>query len=194
VTRRALAGDAVTRRAGVRVTTALRTALELARTEPPEEAVVCLDQFLRAGLLTLDALRAAAAELTGPGCRRIRRAVVLADGLAESPQETRLRLVLHASRLAKPIAQHKVFGADGRFVARVDFGWPDARVAVEYEGVWPGNPQSVARNRRRLDELRAAGWTVVFVTASDRQDPVRLVAMVALRAPRYAERQPSTPR
>jgi very-short-patch-repair endonuclease len=188
VTRRALTGEEITRRGGVGVTTTLRTALDLARIEPLEEAVVCLDQFLRAGLLTLAQLRAAAVELTGPGCRRVRRAVDLADGLAESPQETRLRLILHRSRLPKPLAQHEVFGADGRFVARVDFGWPAVRVAVEYEGIWHGNPQNVARDRRRLNELRAAGWTVVFVTAVDLQDPVRLVAAIAaaLGAPRYA--------
>ena len=44
-TRRTLTDAEVTRRAGVRVTTALRTAIDLARIEPLEEAVVCLDQF-----------------------------------------------------------------------------------------------------------------------------------------------------
>ena len=67
VTRRALAPEEITRRAGVRVTSALRTALDLARIEPLEESVVCLDRFLRAGLLTLGQLRAAAAEVHGPG-------------------------------------------------------------------------------------------------------------------------------
>jgi very-short-patch-repair endonuclease len=188
VTRRALASEEITHRAGVRVTTVRRTALDLARIEPRTEAVVCLDQFLAAGLLTLPELRAAAAAVTGPGCRRIRRAVDLADGLAESPQETRLRLVLHASRLPRPVAQYTVRGTDGRFVARVDFGWPEAKVAVEYEGSWHGKPQNVARDRRRLNELAAAGWTVVFVTAADLHDQVQLIARIAaaLHAPRYA--------
>jgi hypothetical protein len=188
VTRRALTDREIARRAGVRVTTPLRTALDLARIEPVEEAVVCLDQFLRAGLLTLPQLRQAAAQLTGPGCRRIRRATQLADGLAGSPQETRLRLVLLSSRLPRPVAQHEVFGSDGRFVARVDFAWPEHKLAVEYEGLWHGESQNVVKDRRRLNELRAAGWTVVFVTAADLHDRVRLVAMIAaqLKAPRYA--------
>ncbi|TFV81400.1 hypothetical protein E4P40_15875 [Blastococcus sp. CT_GayMR20] len=186
-TRRALTDDEITRRAGVRVTTALRTALDLARIEPAVDAVVCLDQFLRAGPVTLPALRTAARGLTGSGCRRIRRSIDLADGLAQSPQETRLRLLLHASPLPRPVAQHEVFGADGRFVARVDFGWPDRKVAVEYEGLWHGERQNVAKDRRRLNELRAAGWTVIFVTAAELHDPVRLIAAVAaaLRAPGY---------
>jgi very-short-patch-repair endonuclease len=188
VTRRTLPADEVTRRGGVRVTTVGRTALDLARIQPLEEAVVALDQFLRAGLVTLDQLRASAAAAGGPGCRHIRRAADLADGLAESPQETRVRLLLRGSRLPRPTAQYTVRGSDGRFLARVDFAWPDARVAVEYEGTWHGQTQQVGRDRRRLNELTAAGWTVVFVTAADLRDPVLVVARIAaaLAASRYA--------
>ncbi|MGZ4659489.1 MAG: hypothetical protein ACXVGE_21880, partial [Blastococcus sp.] len=55
-----------------------------------------------------------------------------------------------------------------------------ARIAVEYEGAWHGEtPQQVAADRRRLDRLAAAGWTVVFVTAADLQRPELLVARIA---------------
>jgi hypothetical protein len=188
VTRRALAAAEVIQRAGLRVTTPVRTALDLARIEPSEEAVVCLDQFLRGGLVSLAQLKEAAAALSGPGCRRVRRAVDLADGLAESPQETRVRLILHASSVPRPVAQHIVRDADRRFVARVDFAWPDAKVTVEYERIWHGNAQQVGRDRRRLNALTAAGWTVIFVTAADLREPVALAARIAaaLKAPRYA--------
>jgi hypothetical protein len=187
VTRRALPPDEVTWCRGVRVTAVGRTALDLARIQPVEEAVVALDQFLGAGLLTMGRLRTAAAAATGPGCRQIRRAVDLADGLAESPQETRLRLLLHQSPLPRPIAQYSVREGT-RFVARVDFAWPDAKVAVEYEGMWHGRPQQVARDRRRLNQLTAAGWSVVFVTAADLHDPVQVIARIAaaLAARSYA--------
>jgi very-short-patch-repair endonuclease len=77
----------------------------------------------------------------------------------------------------------------------VDFGWPEAKVAVEYEGLWHGAVQQVARDRRRLNALRAAGWTVVFVTAADLRDPVRLVAQLAaaLGLP-FSGRRSSSPR
>ncbi|SFF74885.1 hypothetical protein SAMN05216574_12560 [Blastococcus tunisiensis] len=105
--------------------------------------------------------------------------MALADGLAGSPQETRLRLLLHRSELPRPVAQFVVRTGDG-FVARVDFGWPDRKVAVEYEGVWHGRrPQQVAADRRRLNRLREAGWIVVFVTAEDLHQPGLLVARVA---------------
>jgi hypothetical protein len=186
VTRRALIAADITRRRGARVTTPVRTALDLARIEPVEEAVICLDRFIRSGLVTLDEVRSSAATATGPGCRRVRKAIELADGLAESPQETRLRLILHAAPLARPTAQYSVYDGSG-FVARVDFAWPDLRLAVEYDGVWHGEHQQVGKDRRRLNRLSAAGWRVLFVTAADLREPAQLIARVrvALTAPRY---------
>jgi very-short-patch-repair endonuclease len=187
VTRRRLPAEDVVRRGGLLVTTPLRTALDLARIQPADEAVVCLDQFVRSALVTLDELRAAAAATTGPGCRDIRRAAGQSDGLAQSPQETRLRLLLHRSSLPRPIAQCVVRDATG-YVAAVDFGWPEHKVALEYDGVWHGERQQVGKDRRRLNRLTAAGWTVIFVTAADLRDPVALLARIAaaLKAPRYA--------
>ena len=187
VTRRRLPDDDVVHRDGVLVTSPLRTALDLARIEPEDEAVVCLDQFLRSRLVSLADLRAAAAATAGPGCRRIRRATERADGLAQSPQETRLRLLLHRSSLPRPVAQYEVRD-EGVFVAAVDFGWPEHEIALEYEGIWHGAAQQVGKDRRRLNRLTAAGWTVIFVTAADLRDPVALIARIAaaLSAPRYA--------
>jgi hypothetical protein len=187
VTRRELPGDRIITRRGIRTTDALRTALDLASIQPMDDAVVALDQFLAPGLVFLSEVREAARNLTGRGCRQVRRAAGLADGLAGSPQETRLRMLLHRSELPPPVAQYSV-RAGGRFLARVDFAWPERRLAVEYEGLWHGRPQQVARDRRRLNALTRAGWRVVFVTAADLRDPARLVARVAeaLASPRFA--------
>jgi hypothetical protein len=170
-------GD-VTARRGVPVTTPLRTALDLARIRPLDDAVVALDRFLQPGLVFVDEVRIAAGRLTGRDCRVIRAVAALADGLAQSPQETRLRLLLGRSSLPQPIAQFTVRDAD-RFLARVDFAWPEAKVALEYEGVWHGESQHVGRDRRRLNRLNDAGWTVVFVTAADLHRPELLLARIA---------------
>jgi very-short-patch-repair endonuclease len=77
------------------------------------------------------------------------------------------------------VAQHRVRDDAGRVLARVDFAWPDRRVAVEYEGRWHGEPQQVARDRARLNRLTAAGWRVVFVTAEDLREPDRLIARLS---------------
>ena len=187
LSRRNLRDDDVVIRDGVRMTTALRTAIDVARIEPLEEAVVAVDQIVGAGLVTLEQLRLAVAGLRGPGCRSVRRVAELADGLAESPQETRVRLVVLGSPLPPPVAQYTIRAADGRFIARGDFAWPEAKVVLEYDGIWHGQPQQVGRDRRRLNELTAAGWTVVFATAADLRDPAALIARLsaALSSPRY---------
>ncbi|MCF6745513.1 hypothetical protein E9529_14780 [Blastococcus sp. KM273128] len=179
VRRRDLAPDQVARRGGVPVTSAELTVLDLAGTGPLDDAVVLVDRFVDLGVTRLAWVREAAARARGRGCRQARVAAGLADGLAGSPQETRLRLLLHRSGLPRPVAQHVVRDAAG-FVGRVDFGWPELRVAVEYEGRWHGeSPQRVAADRRRLNRLRAAGWTVVFATAEDLADPARLLRWLA---------------
>ncbi|SDC01107.1 hypothetical protein SAMN05660690_0176 [Geodermatophilus telluris] len=187
LSRRALSPDEVTRRGPARVTTPLRTALDLSRTRPLVEAVVDLDRFLRRGLVDVAEVRAAATGLTGRDCRHVRRVAALADGLAESPQETRLRLLVRGSGLPPPVAQH-VVRSGGGFVARVDFAWPEHRLALEYDGAWHGDPAQFRADRARLNRLTAAGWRVVFVTAADLHRPEALLAQLRrlLAAPRSA--------
>jgi len=179
VRRRALEPVQAVVRRGTRTTTPEVTAVDVARIGPLEDAVVLLDRLVVAGVTDLPRVRAAAERASGRGCRQVRTAAELADGLAASPPETRLRLLLHRSDLPRPVAQFVV--RDGAaFIARVDFGWPDHRVAVEYEGRWHGETgQQVAADRRRLNRLTAAGWTVVFVTAEDMRHPERIVARIA---------------
>lgn len=178
VTRRSLSPEDATVRRGVAVTTPLRTALDLGRLQPVDDAVIALDRFLSTGLVFLDEVRGAAELATGRDCRRIRAAVDLADGLAESPQETRLRLLIHRAGLPRPIAQYRI-RVDGRLVARADFAWPELRLALEYDGAWHGEPSQFRRDRQRLNRLTAAGWRVIFVTAADLRDPVALIARIA---------------
>jgi hypothetical protein len=179
VRRRALVPAQVTARRGARTTTPEVTAVDLARGGPLDDAVVLIDRLIAAKVTDLGRVRAAAGRATGRGCRQIRAAAALADGLAASPPETRLRLLLHRSSLPRPVAQFVVRDHSGR-VARVDFGWPEAKVAVEYEGRWHGEtPQQVDADRRRLNRLTAAGWTVVFVTAEDMRRPELIIARIA---------------
>jgi hypothetical protein len=135
--------------------------------------------LLAACVVDLGPLRARAAAARGPGSAKARRALDLADERSESPQETRVRLLLVRSGLPAPVTQYVVRDERGRHLARVDFAWPSHRVAVEYDGAWHAEPGQFARDRARLNRLQAAGWRVVFVTAVDLRDPLALVARVA---------------
>jgi hypothetical protein len=176
IRRRTLPDRCIRPIAGVRATAPETTAIELAARLPLEDGVVLLDRFVAAKLSTLMTLRMVAAEGTGRGCRRARQAAALADGLAASPQETRLRLLLHCSPLPTPVAQH-VVRHRGRFVGRLDFAWPERRLGLEYEGAW--HTTRIAEDRRRIEALQAAGWRVLFVTAADLRSPAALLARIA---------------
>jgi hypothetical protein len=166
-------------RAGVPVTTPEATAVRLAGALPGDEAVIAVDRMVSSGIVDLAPVRALAAVQRGPGSARARTACDLADGLAESPPETRLRLLIHRSGLPRPVAQHWVFDSRGARIARADFAWPELKIALEYDGLWHADPQQFAKDRRRLNRLREAGWTVVFVTAADMHRPDELIARIA---------------
>ena len=53
----------------------------------------------------------------------------------------------------------------GYFIGRVDMGWREWKVAVEYDGPqhWT-DPGQHARDIDRLAELQAAGWIIVRVS------------------------------
>jgi hypothetical protein len=168
----------VLHRLGAPVTSAEATAVRLAAVLPREDAVVAVDQMVATGSVSLAAIRRQATAFRGPGSARARTVCALADGLAGSPQETRLRLLLAASGLPAPVAQFRVVDERG-FVARVDFAWPEHKVAVEYDGLWHAESGQFTKDRRRLNRLRAAGWQVVFVTAADMHRPEELIALIA---------------
>ena len=71
----------------------------------------------------------------------------------------------------------------GRFVARMDFAWPQHRLALEYDGLWDAQSRPVRRDRRRLNDLVTAGWRVLFVTAAHLPRPEALLGqpVAALR-------------
>jgi very-short-patch-repair endonuclease len=169
----------VLHRLGVPVTSTEATAVRLATALPREDAIVAVDQLIATGFLSLASVRRHVAGVRGPGSARARAVCAAADGLAESPQETRLRLLILSSDLPPPVAQFRVRDRSGP-VARVDFAWPDRKVAVEYDGLWHAEEGQFAKDRRRLNRLREAGWTVVFVTAADLHRPEELIIRIAV--------------
>ncbi len=148
---------------GLRVASAERMVFDLANRSDRSEAVADLDEVLRAELVevtTVDRYLTASHERD---VRRARRAWRLADGRAESRPESRLRMLLGSAKL-RPVPQLEVFDRLG-LVARVDLGFPEQCVGVEYDGAWHADAWQLRRDRRRLNRLREAGWEVVFVTA-----------------------------
>jgi very-short-patch-repair endonuclease len=149
-----------------RSTTPVRTAADVAMGRDLIEAVVILDALAAGGVfrpLHVDQVRERLAKARGG--RRGLRALDLHDRAAESPQESRLRVRLVLAGLPKPVSQYVIRDKSRAFVARVDLAWPASKVAVEYDGEWHADAAQLRRDRRRLNQLTAAGWTVLHVTA-----------------------------
>lgn len=159
--------DEVCIRRGMRCTTAPRTAYDLARRLDLEEGVIRVDALLNATGTPVDEIGLIARRYPGArGLRQLRMTLGLVDGGAESPQESRLRLLLVRSGLPRPVTQIPVHDDRGRVARRIDLGWPQFMVGVEYDGEqhW-SDPRQHATDIERLEFLAARGWRIVRVSA-----------------------------
>lgn len=166
---------------GLPVTTPERTAFDLGRRLHRPAGLAVLDAMLRRQVLRLDEVADLARRRHWwPGVPRLHEILRLADPRAESPMETRLRLLLHDAGLLGAQPQFEVHDAHGRLLGRVDLAWPTARLAVEYEGDHHREQDQFRRDISRVNALRTAGWTVLRLTADDvLRRPQNTVALVA---------------
>jgi hypothetical protein len=169
-----------------KTTTVRRTALDLACTGSRATALSRLDALAREHHLDLGLLVADAHAVRGRrGIRQARELLPLVDGRAESPRESMLRLAVHDAGLPAPTPQLEVRDAGGRFLARLDLGWEEERVGVEYDGAaWAGSRGHLdalvhSRDLRRHNDLRQEGWIVFQVDAVGYRAPERVLTAVA---------------
>ncbi|WP_396928098.1 hypothetical protein [Mycolicibacterium sp.] len=132
----AIADDDVCVRRGMRLTTAARTAFDIGRSRAPHEAVPLLDALMNAtGLKDADVLAIADANPGVRGVRRLRATLTLVDAGAESPRESTVRMLLVSAGLPTPETQIEFYDDYGDVMIRVDMGWRQWHIAVEYDGV-----------------------------------------------------------
>jgi very-short-patch-repair endonuclease len=150
---------------GMLVTTPARTGFDLARFG----MVTDVDALLKATGITVAEIEAVAKRHRGaPGLRRLEQTLALVDAGAESPKETWLRLLLQRSGLPPVETQIEVRDEFGGFVARLDMGWPELKLAVEYDGdQHRTDRKQYVRDKRRLEELERLGWVVIRVIKED---------------------------
>ena len=164
-------------------TTAAWTAIEVARSLRRPRSLATLDAALRSG--TCDRLELARA-LTKQAGRRgvvvVRELLPLADPRAESPMESEARLVIIDGGLPAPVLQYELIDGRGQ-LRRLDFAWPDYRVAAEYDGMdWHSGADAMLADRNRTSALMDIRWTVVPIVFEDvRRRPDDLVSRIAMQ-------------
>ena len=151
---------------GMAATTPARTAFDLGRRGRLEVAVIRLDALACATRLQRKHVDPLLERHRGArGIVQLRQAVDLMDAGAESPQETRTRLLLINAGFPRPKTQIVICNEYDEFVARIDMGWPEWRVGVQYDG--PQHWTDPARHALDIDqqaELQALDWRIVRVS------------------------------
>lgn len=66
-----------------------------------------------------------------------------------------------------PRLQYEIVDRDG-ILWRVDFAWPEERVAVEYDGFdWHSSPDALRKDRQKRAALEEIGWRVLSIVGDD---------------------------
>jgi very-short-patch-repair endonuclease len=182
--RATLRDEDVTTVAGAPVTSLARTIVDVARHRPATCAVAAADAALHRKLLSqaqLDDVMLAC--WVWPRIRRALRALALTDALAESPLESVSRLVLRWMHLPPPMLQAEIRDQFGRFVARVDFYWPEFGVVGEADGAMKYTDRTVlVAEKHRQEALEELGLIVVRWSWDDVVHRSRLLQTRLIRA------------
>lgn len=155
---------------GAAVTDLPRTIVELSARSTFARSVAAIDWAIRVrrrhgepGTRPEEIREVADALGTVRGRARLERALAFADGRAESPGESWMRVLIHQLGFEVPDLQHEYRLADGRRF-RTDFRWPTIRLAGEFDG----------RLKYRAGEARGdRSAEQVVIEEKDREDAVR---------------------
>jgi hypothetical protein len=157
---------------GLRLTTLQRTLADAALDLPRTHALCLLDSALSSGKATADDLVGIGAECAGrPGVRRLRELLPLADGRAQSPLETRIRLLCIDAGMPPDDLQYPVRDKWGHLLGLGDLAWWRGRarpLVVEADGVEPHSlPAALFRDRHRANDFALADVDLIRFTWAD---------------------------
>ncbi|MDA4107840.1 hypothetical protein [Mycolicibacterium holsaticum] len=153
--------------AGMAVTTPARTAFDVGRRLALQDGAQRVDALMNATDVKVDDIAAVAQRHPGVrGLKALRQTLEYVDSGAESPYESLTRLLLVQAGFPRPQTQIPVFDEYGRLLARIDMGWPEYLVGVDFEGAhhWT-DPRQRTWDAERYTLLPELGWTDFRVTS-----------------------------
>jgi hypothetical protein len=168
---------------GVVRTNDLRTALDLGRFAPRQQAVAALDAFLNRERAELRDLWARARLLNGVrNCRRLRANLAAADAGAQSYAESAERVLFVDAGLPRPSTQIAVYSPAGELLGFLDQGWKRYFLASEYDGEeHHDSDEDRQKDERRRERIEGqTPWTIDIVRKGELWGrPAALVAHTA---------------
>ncbi|TNM46083.1 type IV toxin-antitoxin system AbiEi family antitoxin domain-containing protein [Nocardioides albidus] len=175
---------------GLRVTTPIRTACDVARLRGRLRAIACLDAFRKEYGITIEELRAMLPRYVAQrGVIQLRELIPLSTDRADSQPESWVRLIIHDEQLPMPEPQVWTLLPDLGWV-RTENAYAHLRIAVEYDGEeHHTSEEDREHDRKRRRALRAAGWIIIVIRKDDLGERARswwlreLAAALQERAP-----------
>ena len=147
---------------GLAVTSGPQTFLDLAAVLPPQDLLAVGDGLARAGHLSADRLADRLARADGVrGVVRARDLGAKVRPEAASRPECELRYWLLSSDLPEPELQVPVLDRWGRAVVHADLGYPEWKLALEFEGRQHAEAAQFGRDVDRYSLMTADGWAVL---------------------------------
>jgi hypothetical protein len=147
-----------------RVTTPVRTALDLGRRLPRDEAVTLLDRLAGAtGVEYADVVALMDRYHGARGIPQARTALPLMDGGTRSPAETRLRLMFHDAGMPKP--RTSILLDDGRDRAVIGVGWDVPKVGVSFQDPGGTDCYRLVQEIKHQEVVQRLGWVEIRVAA-----------------------------
>lgn len=177
----------VTTVAGIPVTTPARTVVDLGAVAPDFLVATALEQLLVRRLLTVAEASAMVEEVGRQGrngvgvLRAVLERRALGDEVGDSGLEAVMAQLLVDAGLPLPVFQYEL--VVGGVLRRLDFAFPDLRIAIEVDGFERHTGSAVFEDDRvRGNALELAGWLVLRFTMRQILDHPGYVAAAVARA------------
>ena len=185
---RELPPDHVVTVGGLRVTSVPRTAVDVARWEDDDDtAIAKIDAVCNRGRTDVAVVGAVAEQMVGVhGVGRVRALLGSCDRRADSPPETRLRLLLVRAGLPAATPQLVIRNEFGVKIATADLGYEKQKVAIFYDS---------ELHRRKSDwefdawvnaQLAELGWLPIRITAQMLRSPLMVIRQIRAALTRHA--------
>lgn len=166
---------------GVPVTSPGQTFCHLARYLGLVDLVALGDRLVKKGRCTPSELVQYADAWPGQCRDNALHGARLVRDRVDSVPETALRLLMVLAGLPEPQVDIPIRDADGNIRFRIDLGFEEVKLAIEYDGRWHDAVDQRRHDESRRTELSTTeGWTFVVVRAEDLyEQPEQLLQRLA---------------
>lgn len=167
-------------KAGILCTSAGRTAVDVGRWEKSDDiAIAKIDAVCNRSRIKVDSLSATVDQMPGlHGVNRIRSLLSWCDERADSPPETRLRLMLIRAGLPVPTPQLVIRNEYGEKIAKADLGYEAQKVAIFYDSEMHREKSTWEFDAWANAQMAELGWERFRVTAPMMRSPVTLTRQI----------------